>query len=132
MTLQNGENFLQLGEEQVGADGTGDELSELKVIETKEGCVAFESVKTAGRYISVGEDGSVQPATELGASTNFTPYSAVKKEEPEPAAAEQTEQQETSAENEEGKTEETATEQKEEDGQVQQKEADEQAETSES
>lgn len=76
VTLQNvanAEKYVQISEGQVGPDGTGDELSELKVVETEEGCVAFESAKTAGQFIAVQEDGSVQTVTELGPSTHFTP-----------------------------------------------------------
>ena len=80
VTLQNGEKYLQISEDQVGADGTGDELSELKVIDAKDGHVAFESVKTAEKYIAVQEDGSVQTAAELGPPTHFTASSAVKEE----------------------------------------------------
>jgi hypothetical protein len=81
VTLQNGETYLQISEDQVGADGTGDELSELKVVDAKDGHVAFESVKTEGKYIAVQEDGSVQTSAELDASTHFTASSAVKEEE---------------------------------------------------
>ena len=96
MTLQNGDKYLHLGEEEVGA---GDEASELKVLEEKDGCVAFESATTEGRYISVGEDGSVQPGSELGPSTHFTPSSAEKKEEAkEEAAAEEEAAQQEAAE----------------------------------
>ena len=88
VTLQNvadAEKYIQISEDKVGGDGTGDELSELKVSGTEEG-VAFESVKTSGQFIAVQEDGSVQTATESGPSTLFTP-SAVVKEEPEAPAA---------------------------------------------
>lgn len=82
MTLQSiahTEKYVQICEGQVGADGTGDEHCELKVVEI-EGCVTFESVKTSGQYIAVQEDGSVQTSTEVGSSAHFTPSSAVQQE----------------------------------------------------
>lgn len=82
MTLQSvayTERYVKICEGQVGADGTGDEHCELKVVEI-EGCVTFESVKTSGQYVAFQEDGTVQTATEVGPSAHFTPSSAVKQE----------------------------------------------------
>lgn len=76
---------MQICEEQVGADGTGDEDCELKVVVVEE-CVTLESAKASGKYIAIQEDGNVQIITELGPSTHFTPSSAVK----EPPAKDKT------------------------------------------
>ena len=81
VTLQSGEKYVQISEDQVGVNDSGDELSELTVVEADGGCVAFESVKTGGRYICAQKDGSVETATELGPSTHFTVCSAAKQEE---------------------------------------------------
>ena len=100
-----------------------DESSELKAVEAEGGCVSFESVKAAGHYLSVQEDGSIQSGSELGPSTHFTVASAVKKEEEAPPAdntaatkGEEQQQQETNAaeENEQQKTEETEQKENEE------------------
>lgn len=74
------EKHVQICEEQVGADGTGDEQCELKVVVVEE-CVTLESVKASGQYIAVQEDGSVHTTTDLGPSAHFTPSSAVKEAE---------------------------------------------------
>lgn len=82
MTLQSvaySERYVKVCEGQVGADGTGDEHCELKVVEI-EGCVKFKSVKTSGHYVAVQEDGTVQTATEVSPAVHFTPSFAVKQE----------------------------------------------------
>lgn len=73
------EKYVQICEGQVGANGTGDEHSELKVVEI-ESCVTFESVKTSGQYLAVQEDGTAQTVTELAPSAHFMPSSPVKQE----------------------------------------------------
>ena len=129
VTLQHGEKYVSVTEEKVELC---DESSKLKVVEGEEGCVSFESVKTAGHYLSVQEDGSVQSGSELGSSTHFTVASAVKKEEPQPAqAAEDTtepakeetgQEQETNAavENKEGEQKEAEEPPKQQEGQEEQ------------
>ena len=135
MTLQNGDKYLNVTEEKVELC---EESSELKVVEAEEGCVSFESGKTAGRYLSVQEDGGVQSGTEVGTATYFTVASAVKTEEPPPADAapaatqeEPTQQtEEAVVENEQEKTEEKGEEQ--ESKEPEQGEAQEERPTSES